>query len=313
MFLEINAHIDIMPSSQSDTPLMALVDAALSDSESSSSPLQATEAPNPEHKHSPMEKLSFAEQLMTVLDDESFTYLIWMPDGKSFTIMNPKKFISELMPKLFNIRNMSSFVRKLSRWGFNRYHEKETMNSDLFKHKDFHRGNWKLCSQIKCSGRHPISSILRKECSASNKKVAYRAKASPNTPLPVSPSTSTSDLQDQVKKQYLKSFPMYNQTSKTASVTSAFADAALQSFLLEQDLAKVISDPAIRAKILALQVMKKASQQQQEQRSPRALAQSWMDQQQLSQQAMIQSWLAQSQADVNRARLAVAASYGNFP
>jgi hypothetical protein len=259
-----------------------------------------------------MEKLSFAEQIMTVLDDESFPYLIWMPDGRSFTIMDHKKFTSELMPKLFNIRNMSSFVRKLSRWGFNRYHEKETMNSDLFKHKDFRRGNWKLCSQIKCSGRHPISSILRKESSASNKKVAYRAKASPNTPVPVSPTTSMSDLQDQVKNQYFKSLPMFNQTSKTASPSSVLADAALQSFLLEQDLTKVISDPAIRAKILALQVIKKASQQQQEQLSPQALAQSWLDQQQLSQQALIQSWWAQSQADVNRARLAVAASYGNF-
>jgi hypothetical protein len=312
MVLESNAHIDIMPRSQRNTPLMALVDAALSDSESSSSALQATGAPNPERKNSPMEKLSFAEQLMTVLGDESFPYLIWMPDGKSFTIMNHKKFTSELMPKLFNIRNMSSFVRKLSRWGFNRYHEKETMNSDLFKHKDFRRGNWKLCSQIKCSGRHPISSILRKESSASNKKVAYRAKASPNTPVPVSPTTSMSDLQDQVKNQYFKSLPMFNQTSKTASPSSVLADAALQSFLLEQDLTKVISDPAIRAKILALQVIKKASQQQQEQLSPQALAQSWLDQQQLSQQALIQSWWAQSQADVNRARLAVAASYGNF-
>jgi hypothetical protein len=314
MGLESNAHIDIMPRSQSNTPLMALVDAAVSDSESSSSPLQATEAPNPERKNSPMEKLSFAEQIMTVLDDESFPYLIWMPDGRSFTIMDHKKFTSELMPKLFNIRNMSSFVRKLSRWGLNRYHKKETMNSDLFKHKDFQRGNWKLCSQIKCSGRHPISSIYRnrKESSASNKKVAYRAKASPNTPVPVSPTTSMSDLQDQVKNQYFKSLPMFNQTSKTASPSSVLADAALQSFLLEQNLTKVISDPAIRAKILALQVMRKASQQQQEQLSPQALAQSWLDQQQLSQQAMLQSLLAQSQADVNRARLAVAASYGNF-
>jgi hypothetical protein len=292
---------------------MALVDAALSDSESSSSPVQATEAPNAERKNSSMEKLSFAEQLMTVLDDESFPYLIWMPNGKSFTIMNPKKFTSELMPKLFNIRNMSSFVRKLSRWGFNRYHEKETMNSDLFKHKEFQMGNWELCSQIKCSGRHAVSSILRKESSASNKKVAYRAKASPNIPVPVSPTTSMADLQDQVKNQYFKSLPMFNQTRKSASVSSVLAGVALQSFLLEQDLTKAISDPAIRAKILALQVMKEASQRQQEQISPQALAQSWLDQQQLSQQALIQSWLARSQADVNRARLAVAASYGNFP
>ena len=98
-------------------------------------------------------KQSFAELLMTILDDPQYEdALTWMPDGKAFTIKNHKKFTQDLMPKLFNIRNMSSFVRKLGRWGFSRVHEKETRNSDIFKHPNFHKDNWELCLQVKCIG-----------------------------------------------------------------------------------------------------------------------------------------------------------------
>lgn len=107
-----------------------------------------------EATQSDCKKLSFAEQLMAVLDDESYSDIItWMPDGKAFTIVDPKEFTKEHMPRLFNIRNMSSFVRKLTRWGFSRVHEKVTMNSDIFKHKEFQKGKTTLCAEIKCLGR----------------------------------------------------------------------------------------------------------------------------------------------------------------
>lgn len=99
-------------------------------------------------------KLSFTEQLMSILDDEEYTDVVtWMPDGKAFTIRDPKRFTKELMPKFFSIRNMSSFVRKLTRWGFARVHEKQTMNSDIFKHPEFQQGQLGKCREIKCVGR----------------------------------------------------------------------------------------------------------------------------------------------------------------
>jgi HSF-type DNA-binding len=105
-------------------------------------------------------KHSFAEHLMNILEDGekpgADPSLVWMPDGLAFTIVNPKKFTSLVMPKLFQIRNMSSFVRKLGRWGFYRVHEVSTKNSDIFKHAQFHRGNRDLCAKIKCiSGAVP--------------------------------------------------------------------------------------------------------------------------------------------------------------
>jgi HSF-type DNA-binding len=99
-------------------------------------------------------KLTFAEYLMQCLNDESnHDVLQWMPCGTQFTITNHRKFTMERMPSLFKIRNMSSFVRKLTRWGFNRVHEKETGNSDIFKHPLFHRDKPELCKKIRCVNR----------------------------------------------------------------------------------------------------------------------------------------------------------------
>lgn len=101
---------------------------------------------------------SFVEQLMDLLDDDTYSNVVkWMPDGKAFTIVNPKRFTSVEMPVVFNIRNMSSFVRKLTRWGFTRAHDKVTMNSDIFMYKDFQRGNRQALSRIKCSAGRPAT------------------------------------------------------------------------------------------------------------------------------------------------------------
>ena len=131
-------------------------------------------------------KNTFAEQLMAILDNETYAnVLAWMPDGKAFTIVDPKTFTKEHMPRLFNIRNMSSFVRKLSRWGFSRVHEKATLNSDIFKHKNFQRGNQDLCAQIKWVGRSssgPVSTAA----SPSVKMIHKMKQATKQAPPPAS-------------------------------------------------------------------------------------------------------------------------------
>jgi hypothetical protein len=98
---------------------------------------------------------------MSILDDDSNTdVLAWMPDGDSFTIVNHRLFVMDRMHKLFSIRNMSSFVRKLSRWGFSRLHEKSTRNSDIFKHKLFLRGRQDLVKRIRCVYRPTLKPDL---------------------------------------------------------------------------------------------------------------------------------------------------------
>lgn len=103
----------------------------------------------------PNQKPTFAEQLYDILENEEHhDVLQWMPDGMSFTVVNHKKFTLYKMAKLFNIRNMSSFVRKLGRWGFCRVHEKQSNNSDIFKHPDFKRGERATVKRkVRCLGR----------------------------------------------------------------------------------------------------------------------------------------------------------------
>lgn len=109
-------------------------------------------------------KVTFAEFLMEVLNnEENHDVLQWMPCGTQFTITNHRKFTMERMPELFKIRNMSSFVRKLTRWGFARVHEKETGNSDIFKHNNFQRDKPELCRKIRCVNRATASNSAHLE------------------------------------------------------------------------------------------------------------------------------------------------------
>lgn len=104
------------------------------------------------------EKVTFAEYLMQCLTDKAnHDVMQWMPCGLQFTITNHRKFTMEHMHTLFKIRNMSSFVRKLTRWGFSRVHEKETGNSDIFRHSNFQRDQPELCKKIRCVNRAAMS------------------------------------------------------------------------------------------------------------------------------------------------------------
>jgi hypothetical protein len=137
---------------------------------------------------------------MALLDDDDFEFLTWMPDGKAFTIIKPKLFTKEYMPKYFSIRNMSSFVRKLSRWGFIRVHEAATRNSDIFKHPQFQRGNReKLREGVKqhtttttavAGGSKRMNSLVAKS-SSSSPKAALGPISTNHSPKPLLPPPST--------------------------------------------------------------------------------------------------------------------------
>lgn len=99
-------------------------------------------------------KISFADTLMNLLLDEEYSKIVtFLPDDQSFGIINAKVFADEVMPKIFGIRTFSSFVRKLTRWGFERIMEKKTHDVDVFRHNLFHKNDWQNCARIKCVGR----------------------------------------------------------------------------------------------------------------------------------------------------------------
>lgn len=104
---------------------------------------------------------SFAEHLYAILEDDSNSdVLAWMPDGRRFTITNHKQFTGERMYALFKIRHTSSWVRKLTRYGFTRSHDMATGNSDIFKHEHFVRGRTESLQKIVCVGVTPPKPLL---------------------------------------------------------------------------------------------------------------------------------------------------------
>lgn len=67
---------------------------------------------------------SFPEKLMQAMmeygDEEA---VAWLPDGKSFVIVNPDLFCNEILSKVFKESKYASFVRKLHRYGSACQHE----------------------------------------------------------------------------------------------------------------------------------------------------------------------------------------------
>ena len=93
-------------------------------------------------------KPTFPEILMEILNDEANQGILrWMPCGMRFTITNYRKFVEEHLERIFHIRHMSSFVRKLNRWGFMR--ELVDGNLDVFEHPCFRRDQPEMCKSMR--------------------------------------------------------------------------------------------------------------------------------------------------------------------
>mmetsp|Transcript_1592 Transcript_1592/g.2190 ORF Transcript_1592/g.2190 Transcript_1592/m.2190 type:complete len:384 (+) Transcript_1592:34-1185(+) len=91
----------------------------------------------------------FPMKLMKVLSTKEYMDIItWLPDGKSFTIVRPKAFVGDILPKEFKQAKYSSFTRKLHRWGFQRHLRGE--EAGAFFHKLFQRGRLDLVERMSC-------------------------------------------------------------------------------------------------------------------------------------------------------------------
>ena len=66
----------------------------------------------------------FPLKLHKVLEDASahgFDDIIcWMPDGRSFKVLDNKRFANTVLPKYFSTNRKKSFVRQLNLWSFRR-------------------------------------------------------------------------------------------------------------------------------------------------------------------------------------------------
>jgi len=76
----------------------------------------------------------------------------WLPDGKSFVVVNSEFFCKEILDRKFKQSKYGSFVRKLHRWGFIRL--TSGTGTDCFHHPLFQRSRPELVTQIKCNSRN---------------------------------------------------------------------------------------------------------------------------------------------------------------
>jgi hypothetical protein len=76
----------------------------------------------------------------------------WLPDGKSFVVVNSGFFCKEILDRNFKQSKYGSFVRKLHRWGFIRL--TSGTGTDCFHHPLFQRSRPELVMRIKCNSRN---------------------------------------------------------------------------------------------------------------------------------------------------------------
>lgn len=71
-----------------------------------------------------------------------------MPGGMSFAVIDPNKFVEEILPKHFKSAKFASFTRKLHRWGFVRVDD----ISGEFYHELFRKNRYDLAQKMSCKG-----------------------------------------------------------------------------------------------------------------------------------------------------------------
>ena len=108
--------------------------------------------------------IPFPLKLMQVLSDEEYSHIIsWMPNGKSFVILRPKAFVSEVLPSSFKSAQYASFTRKLARWGFVRCEE----GTGEFHHPKFRKGRFDLVEKMVAPAHGPTSATAATQDSKS--------------------------------------------------------------------------------------------------------------------------------------------------
>lgn len=115
-------------------------------------PLKPPRKLKPRQEQKKKKAKSFPEKLMQAMMENSDEEAVaWLPDGKSFVIVNPDLFCDEVLSKVFKETKYASFVRKLHRWGFVRL--TSGTGTDCFHHPQFQRNKKETSAKIICAVR----------------------------------------------------------------------------------------------------------------------------------------------------------------
>jgi hypothetical protein len=90
----------------------------------------------------------FPMKLFDMLSREEFSEMIaWAPHGRSWRVLKPKAFESEVLPQYFTHGKYNSFMRQVNGWGFRRISQGPDFNS--YYHEYFLRGMPHLCARMR--------------------------------------------------------------------------------------------------------------------------------------------------------------------
>jgi len=90
----------------------------------------------------------FPVKLAAMLTDpQLFKCVAWMPHGRSWMVLDRELFVDRALPKYFNHKNFTSFVRIVNAWGFRRI--LRGTDRDSYYHERFLRGRPDLRPKMK--------------------------------------------------------------------------------------------------------------------------------------------------------------------
>ncbi len=95
-------------------------------------------------------KQNFPQKLFGIISNPQFSDIItWLPGGDAWIILDKHRFTSQVLPAFFKQSQFASFLRKLSRWQFQRV--KRGSFTGAYHHKYFQRDRRDLCLLMSCS------------------------------------------------------------------------------------------------------------------------------------------------------------------
>lgn len=128
--------------------------------------------------------IPFPLKLMKVLSNKEFEHTVtWMPSGRSFSIVDSKAFVAEVLPDHFKSAKYASFTRKLHRWGFMRHYRGE--EAGAFYHHLFQKDRLDLVEQMTCHKEQLASQHARKIPKVAEVAPRPMAQQQPQQPAPL--------------------------------------------------------------------------------------------------------------------------------